>query len=59
MTETPPTEGAIQLRCPECNRHLAHCGEFGQAVCSNCGCRVTFESKQWRRRLATGAKPSQ
>jgi DNA-directed RNA polymerase subunit RPC12/RpoP len=33
------------IRCPKCSRFMAEVGEYGRAVCRECGVEVTVRVK--------------
>ena len=35
----------MEIRCPKCARFMAEVGNYGRAVCRDCGVQVTVEVK--------------
>ena len=38
----------VVLRCPECRGFLAEVSGYGRAVCKDCGCELTYFSREMR-----------
>ena len=35
----------MTIRCPGCDRFMMEIGDYGRAVCANCGVEVTVKTK--------------
>jgi uncharacterized Zn finger protein (UPF0148 family) len=49
MQREMTTEPVVELRCPECKRWLSDAQRYGRVVCPNCGCELSYKSKDARR----------
>lgn len=43
----------VEVRCPVCKRFLGETRDYARLVCGECGCEVTYKSRDERRRVLT------